>query len=159
MLRSAQVNPLACRYRHDHPPATSFVSITNSWQHGAAQRVPCLSMEGSRCALGSAGRCSPEPASSAAFLVARTHTGCQGLTCNSAAVACQTWTVSAVTELMHDVRVHLDLVLGSLGEAGEVLGHGRVRGHAPCTRTLRIPVPPKLIQPPVTTTGRFTPAP
>ena len=46
------VNPLACRYRHDHPPATSFASITNSWQHGAAQRVPCLSMEGSRCAKG-----------------------------------------------------------------------------------------------------------
>ena len=46
------VNPLACRYRHDHPPATSFVSITNSWQHGAAQRVPCLSMEGARCAKG-----------------------------------------------------------------------------------------------------------
>ena len=44
------VNPLACRYRHDHPPATSLASITNSWQHGAAQRVPCLSMEGSRCA-------------------------------------------------------------------------------------------------------------
>ena len=46
------VNPLACRYRHDHPPATSLASITNSWQHGAAQRVPCLSMEGSRCAKG-----------------------------------------------------------------------------------------------------------
>ena len=44
------VNPLACRYRHDHSPATSLASITNSWQHGAAQRVPCLSMEGSRCA-------------------------------------------------------------------------------------------------------------
>ena len=43
---------LACRYRHDHPPATSLASITNSWQHGAAQRVPCLSMEGSRCAKG-----------------------------------------------------------------------------------------------------------
>ena len=46
------VNPLACRYRHDHPPATTMASITNSWQHGAAQRVPCLSMEGSRCAKG-----------------------------------------------------------------------------------------------------------
>ena len=44
------VNPLACRYRHDHSPATSLASITNSWQHGSAQRVPCLSMEGSRCA-------------------------------------------------------------------------------------------------------------
>ena len=46
------VNPLACRYRHDHPPATSLASITNSWQHGAAQRVPCLSMEVARCAKG-----------------------------------------------------------------------------------------------------------
>ena len=49
-LRNA--NPLVCRYRHDHSPATSLASITNSWQHGAAQRVPCLSMETSRCAKG-----------------------------------------------------------------------------------------------------------
>ena len=34
------------------PPATSSASITNSWQQGAAQRIPCLSMEASRYAPG-----------------------------------------------------------------------------------------------------------
>ena len=45
-------------------------------------------------------------------------------------------------------------------EGGPVAGNQALQsGHTPCTLTLKIPAPPKLIQPPVTTAGRFTPAP